>query len=74
GISGLFFLSLAISLGSVSLINAAQGTQYLFLFLLALICTRFFPKLFKEELNKEIIAKKAIAILLISIAVYLLNI
>ncbi|MEA3342763.1 MAG: EamA family transporter [archaeon] len=74
GISGLFFLSLAISLGSVSLINAAQGTQYLFLFLLALICTRFLPKLFKEELNKEIIAKKAIAILLISIAVYLLNV
>ena len=74
GISGHFFFNLAICLGSVSLISAAQGTQYLFLFLLALICTRFFPKLFKEELNKEIIAKKAIAILLISIAVYLLNV
>ncbi|MEA3343771.1 MAG: EamA family transporter [archaeon] len=74
GISGQFFFNLAISLGSVSLINAANGIQYVFLFILAIILTVFFPKIFKEELKKRIIAKKAIAILTISLAIYILNV
>lgn len=64
----------AIFLGSVSLVNALQGIQYAFVFLIVLILTIFLPKLLKEEFSKEIFWQKIIAVGFIFIGLYFITI
>lgn len=61
----------AIFLGSVTLVNALQGTQYLFLLLLAFLLFRKIPSL-KEQFDKRILAQKIIAIILICLGLVIL--
>lgn len=49
----------------VSVINALGGTQYAFLLLFTVFLSLKFPKVLKEEISREIIFQKIIAILLI---------
>jgi drug/metabolite transporter (DMT)-like permease len=53
-------------LAYIAIINALQGTQYVFLLIFALILSFKFPQIIKEEVSKEIILQKIIAILLIA--------
>ncbi len=64
-------LQYAIFLSSVTLVQALQGTQYVFVFLLVLILTVFYPKLLKEKITKEIFIQKTVAILIIFIGLWL---
>lgn len=52
-------------LAYIAVINALQGTQYVFLLIFALILSFKFPQIIKEEISKEVILQKIIAILLI---------
>ena len=49
----------------VPLINALQGIQYAFLFVLTLFLSFYFPHILKEEISREIVFQKIIAIFLI---------
>ncbi|PIZ87749.1 MAG: hypothetical protein COX92_00515 [Candidatus Nealsonbacteria bacterium CG_4_10_14_0_2_um_filter_40_15] len=49
----------------VAFINALQGVQYLFLLIFAVFLSLKFPEILKEEISKEILLQKIIAILLI---------
>lgn len=60
----------AIFLGSVILVNALQGMQYVFVFLIVLLLTIFLPKILKEEISKEVFFQKIVAVLLIFIGLY----
>lgn len=60
----------AISIASVSLVQALQGTQYVFVFLMVLITTLYFPRFLKEKMSKTIVIQKIIALLLISFGIY----
>ena len=62
----------AISLGSVTVVNALQGTQYLVLLILAVAVTRFAPRLFREELSRVSLWQKVSGILLIGLGLVLL--
>lgn len=62
----------AIALGSVSIVNALQGTQFAFLFVLTVILSLWYPAVLKEELARAILIKKVIAIILISLGVAIL--
>jgi len=53
-------------LAYIAVINALQGTQYVFLLIFALIISFKFPQIIKEEASKEIILQKISAILLIA--------
>lgn len=64
GVSPLVIL-LAISFGSATMVNALQGIQYAFLFLLALLFAKRFPAIFSEEISRNIVAQKAAATVLI---------
>lgn len=66
-----FFMYLAVFLGSVTLANSLQGLQYAFILILALLFFRKIPSL-REEFSKEIIVQKIIAIILISIGLFIL--
>lgn len=66
GAIGFFLQNLAISLGSVALVNALQGVQYVFVLFLAALASLKFPKLAGDEaLNWKIILEKLVAIVII---------
>ncbi len=52
-------------LAYIAVINALQGTQYVFLLILALLLSLKFPQIIKEEISREVILQKIISILLI---------
>jgi drug/metabolite transporter (DMT)-like permease len=58
----------------ISLINALQGVQYVFLFIIAVLISFKFPQILKEEISGGVIFKKLIAILLIAGGILLLSI
>ena len=60
--------SFAIFLAPVAflpIVNSLRGIQYVFLFLITLFFTIFFPKILKEEISKGILIQKIISIILI---------
>ena len=62
----------AIALGSVTIVNALQGTQYAILLLLTMILSKYYPKILKERVSGEILVQKIGAIILISLGFILL--
>lgn len=72
GIAGLA-QNYAISLGSVTIVNALQGTQYSFLLLLTVFLSKYHPKILKEQISGNIIVQKISAILLITAGLFLLT-
>ncbi len=65
----------AISLAPVAylaIMNSLKGTQYVFLFLLTLFLSFFFPKVLKEETSRRVIVQKIVSILLIAIGLAVL--
>lgn len=56
-------LNYAISVGSVSVVNALQGMQYLLLLLLTMTVSAWWPKLFKEEAGRVVMGQKIAGII-----------
>src|SRR3989338_4646252 len=71
GLAGLL-QNYAISLGSVTLVNAMQGTQYAFLLVMAILLSRYYPRVLKEQISFAIFLQKIAAIILISCGLYFL--
>ncbi|KKT25723.1 MAG: hypothetical protein UW11_C0024G0007 [Parcubacteria group bacterium GW2011_GWA2_43_9b] len=69
---GSLFVSLAIFRGNVSLVNALQGSEYAFLFLLTIFLAKKFPAILREKLNGGIIAQKISAIIIICVGLALI--
>lgn len=65
-------LNYAIFLGSVTLVNALQGAQYVFLLLIAVILSIKFPQILREQISQGILFQKIIAILFIGAGVSIL--
>ena len=72
GLGGLL-QNYAIFLGSVTIVNALQGTQYAFLLLLTILLSKYYPKILKERISGPILAQKISAMILISIGLILLT-
>ncbi|OGG91352.1 hypothetical protein A3H03_03095 [Candidatus Kuenenbacteria bacterium RIFCSPLOWO2_12_FULL_42_13] len=60
----------AVSMASVSLVQALQGTQYVFIFIAVVYLTYYYPKILQEKLSAAIIAQKIMAIILIGLGMY----
>lgn len=60
----------AIFFGPVAIINALQGVQYVFLILGGWWLTMFFPKVIKENISRQVIIQKVVAIIIIAIGLY----
>lgn len=66
-------LNWAVSLSSnVALINALQGTQYVFLLVIILILAAKYPKFIDEELGRGVLLQKLIGAVLVALGLYLL--
>ena len=72
GVAPLIIL-LAISLGSVTIVNALQGVQFVILFFLALLFSRSWPSIFREEFRLSVILQKITATVFIGIGIGLLT-
>lgn len=56
----------------LSIINALQGVQYAFLFILTLLIASKFPRILEEETSKRVIFQKVFSILLIGLGLIFL--
>lgn len=64
-IVGIIFLTIATSFGFVTLVNTLSLVQYLFVLVIALILSLFYPKIIKEEIDKRTLVIKFSAIILL---------
>jgi transporter family protein len=71
-LSGLIFITIASSIGLVTVVTGLSTIQPLFVSIFAIILSIFFPKIIKEEINRNIIVQKLIAIILIIVGSVLL--
>ncbi|MDX9778786.1 MAG: EamA family transporter [Patescibacteria group bacterium] len=72
GAIGFILQNYAIFLGPVALVNALQGVQYAWIIILSTLISIFAPKIFKEDLSKNILLQKILAVIIISVGLYIL--
>lgn len=72
GAVGTFFISLALSRGPATLVNALQGLQYAFLFAIAIGLYFFLPGVIRENLGRRAIIQKVSGMVLVSIGLFIL--
>lgn len=66
GTIGGFLQNYAVSLGSVVVVNAMQGAQFVFLLVITTLLSIYYPKVLKEKISFEIVSLKIIAMILIA--------
>ncbi|PIZ94426.1 MAG: hypothetical protein COX81_03625 [Candidatus Magasanikbacteria bacterium CG_4_10_14_0_2_um_filter_37_12] len=71
--AGIFFHQIALSLAIPSLVFAFEGSQVIFVFIIATLLSFFLPHIVKEEIDKKNILLKILAILLMGVGVVLLS-
>ncbi len=69
GALGFVLVNYAISLASVSLVNAMQGVQYAFLLVMIAILSKKYPNILSEELHGWVLVQKIAAIIFISLGI-----
>ena len=72
GVGGAVLIQYAISLGSVSLVNALAGVQYALLVIMVAATSKFWPNVLKETYSKKEIAQEIAAVVIISLGLILL--
>jgi drug/metabolite transporter (DMT)-like permease len=73
GTLGGFLQNYAVKLGSVSIVNAMQGVQFVFLLILTTFMSIYYPKVLKERIDLETTIIKGLAILSIGGGLLLLT-
>ena len=71
---GHIFFFYSINLTNPALVSAAAGIQPVMILIMAIIVTKINPNLIAENIKKEDLVKKAVGIVIICLAVYVLNI
>lgn len=71
---GTILQNYALARGSVSIVAALGGVQFVFLLLFSFIITKYFSRILDEDIGWRSLAQKIIAIFLISCGLILLNI
>ncbi len=69
---GLISIQYAMSLGNVTLVQAMEGTQYVFLIILTAILSRKWHHIFEEQVHFGIIMRKIVAAILILLGLFIL--
>ena len=72
-VSAVLFMTIGISLGPVTLVNALASIQPFFVLLFMVMLSLFLPKILKEEIGKSVLVRKLIAIVLMFVGVLLIT-
>ena len=67
-------INYAIFLGSVTLVSALQGIQYIFLLILAVFISIISPEILEERISKGVVAQKILAVFVIGAGLVVLSI
>lgn len=67
GVGAVVLIQYAMAIGSVTLVGAMAGMQYVLMFIFIYLLTKFLPKVFKEYFTRREIAVQLIAILLVAL-------
>lgn len=71
GAVAMLLLSYAIALAPyVGIVNALQGIEFVLIFFVAIILSRWYPAILEEKLTPSVLVLKAVAILLVGVGVY----
>lgn len=76
GLGGLFFILINLSIvlaGNASIVNALTAVQYVFVLVLTVLISVFFPKIIREKISGLIVLQKLSSVILIGIGLALLN-
>ena len=73
GAIGALLISFALSRGPATLVNALQGLQYAFVFILAAILYIFLPGVVRENFGKKAIIQKVSGMILVSVGLFFLT-
>jgi drug/metabolite transporter (DMT)-like permease len=60
--------------GMLAIMNSIKGVQYVFLFLITLVISTYFPKILKENFSKRVVIQKIASIILIVVGLAILAI
>ncbi len=66
-------LILAVLMAPVALVQSIGGLQPLFVFIIGILITKFWPKFGRESLNRSALVQKIISIAVVTVGVYLLQ-
>jgi hypothetical protein len=72
GMVGVLLIQYAIAKGSVTVVNALSGVQYVCMFLFIYFMSTYFPKVFKEYFTKKELLVEIVALILVVCASVLL--
>jgi drug/metabolite transporter (DMT)-like permease len=56
----------------LAIINSLRGIQYIFLFVITIFVSVFFPKILKEDLSRKVVIQKVISIILVVVGLMIL--
>lgn len=70
---GILLNQWALSLSAAALVFAFEGSQVLFVFIIATVISVFFPKIIKEEIDRKNIILKLAALVLMIVGILILN-
>lgn len=73
GVISELLILFSISLANPALVNSLQGTQYVFLLILAAVLAKKYPSIFAEKYTPKVILSKFIGIILIGVGLYLIK-
>ena len=63
----------AIKNGPVSLVSVVGATQMMFLFIMTVLISKYFPRILKERLDRKTLLTKLVAVLLMIFGLYLIS-
>ncbi len=72
-ILGVIFITMAASVGYITLVNALSSIQPVFVFIFTIFLSIFYPKIIKEEINKSTLLLKSTAIILMILGVIIIS-
>jgi len=70
---GIILITVAMAMGSVTLTNTLLSMQPLFVFIFAILISRYYPQLFREDLDRRTIILKFVSILMIVVGAILIT-
>lgn len=73
GMTGLFLIYLAIQKGPVSLVTVLEGFEMIFILIIVIVMSVFFPKILKETIDKKTLSIKIISALLMLSGLYFIT-
>lgn len=73
GLTGGLLSSLAFQLGPASLVSVVGGFEGVLVFVVTIFLSKYFPRILKEDINRNVLITKGVAIMMMIVGIYFIN-